>query len=633
MGILTKRARRGALRWWVVVGALAATLILVAGVAFANTKIDLAIPGVEVEHNGALLAQVPPGDASGTGVFNPFLHIKVTGQSDGIEKGYNTDDLDFQYDQVKKWTTSLLLSDVPVVSVEIDSTQVAVREFYLDINEPAGGGEEFLSVDELQFYLAGGDSASLVDLHDPGDFPTPFPDLGDEVLVWDLDVPGDFWVNLDFTLGPGSGKPDMAAYIPDSLFVTTEDCSYGSTACDTYVILYTLMGATEPNDGQFEEWNTKVRPIPSTIMSITADPLVVHSGDEVTWTVTEENDGEVALTNPTVDLSYDGGTTTFDTLSAPPLSGDANTDGILDPGETWTWEYKTSPTADVTITATGHGLDPATGLDVTFPTDPDERDSASVDVINPSTVVTLSVLPTKTHSGDEVTWTVTEENDGDVALTNPFVNLDAVLGASEPKDDGDVTTLSAPPLSGDANTDGILDPGETWTWEYKTSPTADVTLYATGHGTDPLGTDITFAYDADERDSASVDVVRFEGLTPGYWKNHLDDWPPTGYSPEQKVKTVFDRAVGPYARLGNAELIEALEWPAGNEVDEKAQVLLHHATAAVLNAAHPNISYPMLVGDIVAAVNAALDLGDPQVMLDLKDMLDAWNNLGADISS
>ncbi len=41
----------------------------------------------------------------------------------------------------------------------------------------------------------------------------------------------------------------------------------------------------------------------------------------------------------------------------------------------------------------------------------------------------------------------------------------------------------------------------------------------------------------------------------------------------------------------------------------------------------------MLVGDIVAAVNAALDLGDPQVMLDLKDMLDAWNNLGADISS
>ena len=84
---------------------------------------------------------------------------------------------------------------------------------------------------------------------------------------------------------------------------------------------------------------------------------------------------------------------------------------------------------------------------------------------------------------------------------------------------------------------------------------------------------------------------------------------------------------------GNATLLAALSWPAGDEVEEKAQVLLHHATAAVLNAAHPNITYPKSEAWIISAVNAALASGDPDVMLALMDEFDMYNNYGADIHS
>ncbi len=119
-----------------------------------------------------------------------------------------------------------------------------------------------------------------------------------------------------------------------------------------------------------------------------------------------------------------------------------------------------------------------------------------------------------------------------------------------------------------------------------------------------------------------------EGLTPGYWKNHLDDW--VVYEPADVIESVFDNVP---ADLQGTSLLDALKWPGGDEVEDKAQLLLHHAVAAVLNAAHPNIDYPWSVVQIVDAVNAALASGDPDVMLDLKDMLDMWNNYGADISS
>jgi hypothetical protein len=58
----------------------------------------------------------------------------------------------------------------------------------------------------------------------------------------------------------------------------------------------------------------------------------------------------------------------------------------------------------------------------------------------------------------------------------------------------------------DANV-GVLDPGEAWTWVVVTAPEQDVTVTATGFGTDPLGNVVTWPGDPDERASASVDVI------------------------------------------------------------------------------------------------------------------------------
>jgi hypothetical protein len=111
-----------------------------------------------------------------------------------------------------------------------------------------------------------------------------------------------------------------------------------------------------------------------------------------------------------------------------------------------------------------------------------------------------------------------------------------------------------------------------------------------------------------------------EGCTPGFWKNlrkHGEFWT---LDPNQTVESVFSAATGPE---GDQSLIEALE-NGGGGID----ALLRHAVAAVLNAGSPAIDYPFTVGEIVDMVNDALASGDPDVIEDLKDELDAANNLG-----
>jgi hypothetical protein len=61
-------------------------------------------------------------------------------------------------------------------------------------------------------------------------------------------------------------------------------------------------------------------------------------------------------------------------------------------------------------------------------------------------------------------------------------------------------------------------------------------------------------------------------------------------------------------------------------------ILLRHAVAALLNAEHPDISYPMSGADVISQVNAALASNDRSIMLALASALDASNNLGCPIS-
>ena len=122
-------------------------------------------------------------------------------------------------------------------------------------------------------------------------------------------------------------------------------------------------------------------------------------------------------------------------------------------------------------------------------------------IIQPNTVTTILPRESAVFVGQPANLTITEKNTGDVSLTGAYVEL---------FDDGTMThnlTYSSAALSG-GNGDSVLDPGETGTWTVTTSPVnSNTTFVAIGHGTDPLGLDVTYPKFPNERDEVTVQAV------------------------------------------------------------------------------------------------------------------------------
>ena len=106
-----------------------------------------------------------------------------------------------------------------------------------------------------------------------------------------------------------------------------------------------------------------------------------------------------------------------------------------------------------------------------------------------------------------------------------------------------------------------------------------------------------------------------DGCTPGYWKNHLDAWEATGYVPDDSFSTVFG-----VTATGNPTLLQAANTGGGGE-----SALLRHATAALLNAASPDVDYAYTVAEVIAMVQNAYATGDFEAT---KDLFDIANNAG-----
>lgn len=126
---------------------------------------------------------------------------------------------------------------------------------------------------------------------------------------------------------------------------------------------------------------------------------------------------------------------------------------------------------------------------------------------------------------------------------------------------------------------------------------------------------------------------KYQGLTPGFWRNHLDAW--LGYSPEDHWTDYFEDEIT--IRIGrttitNPTLLQALMATGGiNEKKSVYDALARHAVAALLNAAHPNVDYPMTTTEIINAVNEVIGNADYTDAETLKNTLDAYNNLGGTI--
>ena len=90
------------------------------------------------------------------------------------------------------------------------------------------------------------------------------------------------------------------------------------------------------------------------------------------------------------------------------------------------------------------------------------------------------------------------------------------------------------------------------------------------------------AADHHDHHTTTTRPPHFEGCSHGFWKNHPDKW--SGYSPNQKVKSVFPAAP---ASIKDLTLLEGLKLGGGG-----ANALTRQAVAALLNAAHPQVDYP-----------------------------------------
>jgi hypothetical protein len=263
---------------------------------------------------------------------------------------------------------------------------------------------------------------------------------------------------------------------------------------------------------------------PTTSMTVSPSASqLVHKGDSKLFTFSENNDGNVSLTSPRVDVTFDpAGPTGCATTTL--ASGDGNNNGILDPGETFNFTCTaTFPTAGTfNVTGIGHGT--FNGNDITFPGDPEEKTVTEVRVISPATTLTKTPSATSFHIGDSVTYNYSESNGttggttADKAISSVSVSDDKC----SPVTGVDLLPAGAPDgfNDGDTNKDNKLDASETWLFTCTKSNLAAGTLnnIAIATGTDALGTTVTWCSDTNnppanticsqtERATASITVI------------------------------------------------------------------------------------------------------------------------------
>jgi uncharacterized repeat protein (TIGR01451 family) len=234
----------------------------------------------------------------------------------------------------------------------------------------------------------------------------------------------------DTSLEPGAHTNCTAHYLIP--LPTVDDVTNHVTASGTDTLGQTVTGTDDHT----------LDVIHPAINVVKSGPATAHEGDTVTYTFTVTNPGDISLGTVTVTDNVAG--------NAIYASGDANEDGMLDPGEMWiftkNYVIPTGQVTDVVNTATACGYDPIQS-ETRGGHAACDTDTHTLDVLHPAINVVKSG-PTTAYEGDTVTYTFTVTNPGDTPLTVDTVN-DNVAGAATYQ-------------SGDANANGKLDTSETW---------------------------------------------------------------------------------------------------------------------------------------------------------------------------
>ncbi len=368
------------------------------------------------------------------------------------------------------------------------------------------------------------------------------------------------------------------------------------------------------------------------------DELADSAGDVLNYRVVVSNTGNVTLTDVSV---------------TDPLTGQEVTGLTLNPGQSQ--EFLTSyalTQADLDNNGGGDG-----DIDNTV-----TADSAQTDEVQDSAEAPIVYAPdleiVKTASVDEVNevgdlinYLIAVSNTGNVTLTDVTLS-DTLIEDSLSLKDMDSDGV----IDGDGDADGQMDIGETWYWtgQYQVTQ-SDVD--AARMSMNPYYIQNTATADsnetAPERDSENVllsVMQEYEGLSPGYWKNHPEDWdgimatdsfesfffgaPTPGLN--WKVKIINGGGKEKFVTNPDITMAQALDLTGGD-----AAALARQAVAAVLNVRDEDVTYQYTEDQIVEWVSDALsgrpvDLDDDGIfdfaagaaaIVGVKDLLDYNNNL------
>jgi uncharacterized repeat protein (TIGR01451 family) len=319
---------------------------------------------------------------------------------------------------------------------------------------------------------------------------------------------------------------------------------------------------------------------PAIMIEKDASPAKILAGTEVTYTFTVTNTGDVTLENIEV---------VDDILGNIGVAASLASGAVVQFVEVVSVDVDTTNTATVTA---DYQLGSVS-----------DSDTAMVDVINPAIEVTKTCEATIPTAPGEITWTITVTNTGDVDLDVTVI-------------DSEHGNVFAGTIAAGANEVIVIVDSNLAAGTYTDTVTAE--------GVHQLGT-------VSDTDVATCEIEgAFEGLTPGFWKNNAVKWGASQWADPYTPAMTLAEAGFVGTNYQDSTMLEALNFKGGPGVGGAQQILLRAAVAALLNAAHPEISYPLTEAEILAQVNAAIASGDRETMLELAAIIDGYNNLGAD---